>query len=97
MLQVPLVETGALLNSAIHILPCVRGLHLSVVNSFMMGLKQLQLCIEFLVLSLRNKIPEIMNWHHVMHNHWQCKGNISLYHKFSAMKGSCSLQGNYTL
>lgn len=59
VLKVPVVDNGTLPNNDTHFLPCVRGLHLSLNNSFMQRLKLPG--IEFLVLPLRNKMPDTMN------------------------------------
>lgn len=88
VLKVPVVENGTLPNNDTHFLPCVRGLHLSLNNSFMQRLKLPD--IEFLVLLLRNKMPDTMNaWHHIMHSQWQVKGVIFLYYKICNVRGSC--------
>lgn len=73
VLKVPVVENGTLPKKTTRLLPCVKGLHLSLINSFMQWLKKPG--IEFLILSLRNKMPDTMNtWHHIMHSQWQMKG-----------------------
>lgn len=89
MLQVPFVENGTLLNNIIHLLPRVRGLHLSLVNSFMLGPKQLG--IEFLVLSLSNKTPDtVKTWHHITHRQWQIKGVVFFCYKICDVKDCCT-------
>ena len=89
MLQVPPVENRTLLNNAIRLLQCVRGLQLSFVNSFMLEMKQLG--IEFLVLSLRNKTPDtVKTWHHIMQRQWQIKGGIFFYYKICDVRSSCT-------
>lgn len=43
----------------------------------MLGLKQVG--IEFLVLSLWNKMPDTVKaWHHIMHSQWQIKRHFLL-------------------
>lgn len=55
----------------------------------MLGLKQLG--IEFLVLSLRNKMPDtVKTWHHIMVSQWQIKEDFFFYYKICDVKGSCT-------
>lgn len=80
------LENGTLVNSAVRLLPCVGGLRLRRVNSFLRALEQLG--VEFLVPSLRNKMPGTMKtWHHVMHSQRQIKGDVFFYHKICDVKG----------
>lgn len=88
VLEVPVVENGTLPNNNTHLLPCVRGLHLSLINSFMQWLKQTG--IEFLILSLSNKMPDTRNaWHHIRHSQWQMKGVTFCYYKICDVKICC--------
>lgn len=88
VLRVPAVEKGTLPNNNTHLLLCARGLHLSLINSFMQWLKQPG--IEFLVLSLRTKMSDAKNtWHHIMHSQWQLKGVTFFCYKICDMKSHC--------